>query len=107
MLSGLINAVDLLTYSSYLITFMSASSDTQRSSLECRSQTQSTVRMICESGLPSYSSIPSNTIQEKKMTESGFPIDVVRSDLQVIVEAMDAGVITSEGLVREYLGQCS
>ena len=37
------------------------------------------------------------------MTSTTFPIDLLRSDLSAIVQALDSGAITSEQLVRECI----
>ena len=40
------------------------------------------------------------------MTATSFPIDLLKADLPMIVQALDSGMFTSEQLVQEYISEC-
>lgn len=40
------------------------------------------------------------------MTAPSFPIDLLKADLPMIVQALDSGMFTSEQLVQEYISEC-
>ena len=40
------------------------------------------------------------------MTAPSFPIDLLKADLPMIVQALDSDMFTSEQLVQEYINEC-